>query len=863
MRKALTLFFTLFIYVNIFFSQTQWTVVNPPLSEYFKDVQVFGNQAAIAVGAKGSIYRTIDGGLTWSPHISPVNDDLNDVFFISPSKGWIVGGTSVLRTVDGGVTWLKVYTFSSTVLAVYFLDANTGFVAGAFGNIFKTTDGGLTWSSKASGLQFGWLSSIVFTDAMHGYAVGSDASYASTTDGGENWNLTEDPSGFGKWKQSIFFIDNNVGWIVGAGEPVKTTDGGVNWNTTNITSADFGNQIMHEVYFTDSNNGIIVGTGGKIARTTDGGGSWTISTVNSNDIYYSVRFDNTSTGWMVGFGGLILKSTDDGANWTYQNKPVTVKNLNKVYTKFPSEAWAVGDNGTLIHSTDAGATWTSVALGTNVQLTDITFPTDGNVGYAVGDGFTIFYTSDGGNNWSSRFTGTTQIYGISFINDSVGWTSGNVSVGRVFKTQDAGKTWTANNAVINLNIGPLTDIAVFGQGPTIVAVGWPGTIIKSTDGGSTFKIIHDGQSPPFNFPLNSVFFKDTTEGYAVGENGTILKTTDAGETWSLQTSGTTESLFDIYFLNDIDGWAVGSSGTSLVTHDNGATWQVEPKMTNFSLNSVAFFNGNEGVRVGESGIIHKGVYSPLINPINITFKVNMNRAKDARNNLPITNLIFVGMRGNSSFLGNWLDGGNWTTDDTVGGTYMKILYNDGTHGDEVAGDSIWTLEMTIPTNFVGSAYNGNQNLSYEYKFGAWYVGADTVNGGAAPMDNEMLQGIHHTISIQSGATITQNHIFGVRDVVTDVKTINSTIPKNYSLTQNYPNPFNPTTLINYSIPSPGLVTLKIFDVLGKVVKTLVNSEQAAGNYKVTFNASNLSSGVYFYRIEANRFVSTKKMLLLK
>ena len=140
MRKAFTLFFTFFIYVNFFFAQTQWSIVNPPKTEYFKDVHVFDSQDAIAVGAKGAIYRTTDGGTTWSVHISPTSDDLNDVFFITPARGWIVGGTSLLRTVDGGVTWLKVYNFASTVLAVYFLDANTGFVAGAYGNIFKTTD---------------------------------------------------------------------------------------------------------------------------------------------------------------------------------------------------------------------------------------------------------------------------------------------------------------------------------------------------------------------------------------------------------------------------------------------------------------------------------------------------------------------------------------------------------------------------------------------------------------------------------------------------------------------------------------------------------------------------------------------------
>lgn len=85
----------------------------------------------------------------------------------------------------------------------------------------------------------------------------------------------------------------------------------------------------------------------------------------------------------------------------------------------------------------------------------------------------------------------------------------------------------------------------------------------------------------------------------------------------------------------------------------------------------------------------------------------------------------------------------------------------------------------------------------------------------------------------------------------------------YLLSQNYPNPFNPSTNIDFSIPNTGLVTIKIFDVTGREVKTLVNKEYAAGNYKVTFDASYLSTGVYFYTLISGGFVETKKMILVK
>jgi hypothetical protein len=91
----------------------------------------------------------------------------------------------------------------------------------------------------------------------------------------------------------------------------------------------------------------------------------------------------------------------------------------------------------------------------------------------------------------------------------------------------------------------------------------------------------------------------------------------------------------------------------------------------------------------------------------------------------------------------------------------------------------------------------------------------------------------------------------------------SVMPEKYILSQNYPNPFNPATVINYSIPVTGNVKIDVFDLLGRKIKTIVNEEKSAGTYIVKFDASFLSSGVYFYRLQVGNFVSTKKMVIMK
>jgi hypothetical protein len=98
--------------------------------------------------------------------------------------------------------------------------------------------------------------------------------------------------------------------------------------------------------------------------------------------------------------------------------------------------------------------------------------------------------------------------------------------------------------------------------------------------------------------------------------------------------------------------------------------------------------------------------------------------------------------------------------------------------------------------------------------------------------------------------------------ITDVENADQ-LPQNYALDQNYPNPFNPATTITYAVPQNSFISLRVVDILGNEVQTLVNETKSAGTYTVSFDATSVPSGVYFYTLEAGNFVSSKKMLLIK
>jgi hypothetical protein len=188
--------------------------------------------------------------------------------------------------------------------------------------------------------------------------------------------------------------------------------------------------------------------------------------------------------------------------------------------------------------------------------------------------------------------------------------------------------------------------------------------------------------------------------------------------------------------------------------------------------------------------------------------------------------------------------------------------------------------VQTPANAVGSAgtYNftisvapsgtGTQTISYKFaKTDKSYTIQGTATDNHNPLPATGFNGI--VFALDTGNTTTALKLENVQVtmgkplVIDGVNSDGSLLPIVYSLSQNYPNPFNPTTTINFSLPKGSKVTLNVYDILGRVVRTLINGEYPAGYHKVEFNGGSMASGVYFYRIEAGGYVNVKKLMLLK
>lgn len=384
----------------------------------------------------------------------------------------------------------------------------------------------------------------------------------------------------------------------------------------------------------------------------------------------------------------------------------------------------------------------------------------------------------------------------------------------------------------------LNDIHVFDENTTI-AVGEAGTIIKTTDGGTSWIL----QTSGTNTELYSVYFIDSNTGWTVGSGGgTILKTTNGGTSWTLQGSQNYDPLYSIFFISSATGWIAGEDNTILKTTNGGIDWIFQQGIFPKSVRSIFFTDENNGCA---AGIDYDGS-----NYFGVIIKTT--------------------------------DGGTTWTNQWSGNWLLSIHFTDSNNGwaagagiilKTIDGGTSWNNQITGTSYQLYSIHFSDSNFGWASGYdGSTYSGIilNTTNGGII-WNHNLIEAdtVLHSINFANsniGWTVGENGTIlhttngGVSFVEEEQL---DELPTEFLLTQNYPNPFNPSTKIRYSVPQSSNVMIKVFDILGNEIETLVNEEKPVGTYEITWYAEGLPSGIYFYKIQSGSFVETKKMILTK
>ena len=459
------------------------------------------------------------------------------------------------------------------------------------------------------------------------------------------------------------------------------------------------------------------------------------------------------------------------------------------------------------------------------------------------------------------------------------------AINGVYRSVNSGQNWSKvygyPDSLINIR-----DISVINENTGFVVgeMNFKGLMLKTTDKGITWIRI---PTPEIN-SFYGINFKGS-KVCATGNNGKMLVSTNQGNNWTLF-----QNEFSVWF-NDICD--------VIVTEDAiySAYYDIKKTQDNVNWNYV-YFGGNlfYGIAKTNNRLIAVGGnqenYPTLSYSDNdgVTWHdTELNtRGSFTRAELKNQNIGFA--CGNFSLS----EGGynNMIYQTTDGGITWQEIYNQYNSSSILRDISIinnqafivashqiirMTMDNPLPVELSSfSASVNNQNVTLKWST------ASEINNSGFEIERSAHNSEWATIgSVQGYGTITspKDYLYTDRELNTGdykyrLKQIdyngnyeyfdlqNEVVigtPKQYNLSQNYPNPFNPVTKITYSIPSDGVVTLTVFDIAGKEITTLVNKYQTAGYYSVDFNASALSSGVYFYRFQTRDYKETKKMTLIK
>jgi photosystem II stability/assembly factor-like uncharacterized protein len=540
-----------------------WYVKNSGIDNDLKAVSIVSDQVAWVVGEEGIILKTSDGGTTWSPQNSGTSSGLSGVSAINESIAWAVGGYgTILKTTNGGTTWIP--QDSGDAYLVYDIDALNSQVAWAVesrGLVLKTINGGTTWINMDPSGYSSSLRGVSAVDSQTAWAVGFNGLVVKTNDGGTSWDSQD--SGTTLPLRSISSLDNTRALLVGIdGIARYTTDGGANWLGYDVSDS-YNNQGC--VLLDDYRAWVV---GGKYedssykAFVLKSMGPWSFKS-EVEGCRSDISAVNDQVAWAVGVDGSIAKTINGGSSWTSQTSG-TINNLYHVYAINDQIAWAVGQGGIILKTNNGGITWTTQRGGSYSWDLKGVYAVDASTVWVVGTGGRILRTTNGGTTWSYQSSGTTSnLYDISAANGQVAWASGYG--GLILKTSDGGSHWQQQNSGISdkymLHIDAVNENVVWASYYGIRSV------LKTEDGGDNWEIIDTGY-PEF-YCLEGISAADEEVAWVVGGSDTILYTKDGGKSWIPQ-GWSNCPRYDYFYrveaVNPYTAWAlaIGETNTGRV-----------------------------------------------------------------------------------------------------------------------------------------------------------------------------------------------------------------------------------------------------------------------------------------------------------
>jgi photosystem II stability/assembly factor-like uncharacterized protein len=890
MKKHLLLCLGLiFLFVNsMLFSQINqdWKWVHPtPHGNTLRYVKALNATTWLAVGYAGTFMKTTNAGTNWTLYTNAGGTQtsgqgkiLYSGWFFDANTGLVCGSSGWIgRTTNGGLTWDSIACSSTgSLYGMHFVNSTTGFIGGSSATILKTTDAGLTWTALTG--PTGTIYNIFALDVNNVYAPTSSSGVMFyTTNGGTNWTST---STGGTTLYDANFINPNTGFVCGSSGHIKvTTNGCTSWTSVNVPSITSS---YYELYATSQTTTPLIENfdaatfppAGWRAVSVVGPVVWVRSTsqFHSTPACAFINYDCSPSGldWLIAPQKNIA-SGDSLSFWLRKNDSgypdslqIMISTTDTALTSFTQSVLTLTDV-----TYPAAGTWGRFAVSLNafagqniyvafrhwdacgdgVFLDDVQIGTAGTqaVIYAVGDAMNIYKSATLGSSWTavSHLDPTQPWTSTWYSMDISGTTMLAVGASGLFNVStNSGANWVTKERWISA--GTMYGVwCEYGTGK-VWAVGSPGIsgstfdqILYSSNGGVNFV----NQVPTGSWAAyRSIHMFNGTTGFISGQYGAIRKTTNGGTTWDsvATTIPSAAYLYKIDFIDANTGWVFSQTTTS------GSVWKTTNGGTVWNAQSFGTIDGRiySGDMV-DANTGYVGNYTPKV------LKTTDGGATWTElTNTPMGSGFIYGMKFLTANLGYVVG--------TAGARVCRTT-NGGTSWDTVA--------MPYATSYYATDWVDANN---GVVVGSTGVTCKTTNGGTSwILQNTSASTLYavdmktadtmYTVGSPAGAVLKwQKNAVGIT-------TWTQTIPTSYYLSQNYPNPFNPVTTFKFGLPVKGAVTLNIYDITGRLVKTLFNNAPLnAGTVSVEFDGTNLASGVYFYTLLVdNNRIDTKKMILVK